>query len=184
MSASAQVTTQQVWLCTGFLLAVDVVLAILARRFISRTYFKHLRFTLAGLAAVFFFLVWASAMAWAWEWFYSHIFPDWARYTLPLVFCVGYGLLASGMAWLCLRLPGDPAVTWIVLGGVEGLLSHLYAIYGLGAASKPPIMQDVNPAVVLIFAIFEKAFYWEVILLVSWGIFRLHTRSHAARTAA
>jgi hypothetical protein len=74
------------------------------------------------------------------------------------------------MAWLCLRLPGNPALTWIVLGSVEGLLSHLYAIYGLGAASKPPIMQGTDPMAVLIFAIFEKAFYWSLILLVSRAI--------------
>jgi hypothetical protein len=170
MADNIHVTTLQVSICTGILLAADVSLALLVRRFISREDFRHLRFTLAGVAGIFFFLVWAGAMAWAWDWFYSYIFPAWMRYTLPLVFGVGYGLLSLGMAWLCLRLPGNPALTWIVLGSVEGLLSHLYAIYGLGAASKPPIMQGTDPMAVLIFAIFEKAFYWSLILLVSRAI--------------
>ena len=86
---------------------------------------------------------------------------------LPPLFGVGYTLLALGMGWLCLKLPGSPAVTWCILGGVEGLLSHLYAIYGLGAAAKPPIMQGTDPFTVLIFAVFEKAFYWSLILMGS-----------------
>src|SRR4030042_1848664 len=87
----------------------------------------------------------------------------------PATSCIwiGYTLLAFGMYWLSLKLPGNPAITWCLLGGVEGLISHLYAIYGLGAASRPPIMQGVNQFSVLIFAIFEKAFYWSTILLFS-----------------
>jgi hypothetical protein len=81
------------------------------------------------------------------------------------LFGIGYALIALGMVWLSQKLPGNPVVTWCVLGGVEGLLSHLYAIYDLGAASKPPIMQGTNPFAVLIFAVFEKAFYWSLILL-------------------
>jgi hypothetical protein len=71
-----------------------------------------------------------------------------------------------------MRVSGNPATTWCILGGVEGLLSHLYAIYGLGAASKPPIMQGTDPFAVLIFAIFEKAFYWSMILLASSLVWR------------
>ena len=81
------------------------------------------------------------------------------------MFAIGYTLLALGMHWLSLKLPGNPGVSWCILGGVEGLLSHLYAIYGLGAATRPPIMQGTDPFAVLIFAVFEKAFYWSLILL-------------------
>ncbi|NJD59278.1 MAG: hypothetical protein C3F13_13040 [Anaerolineales bacterium] len=49
-----QVTTLQVAICTGILLAVDVVLSLLARRFISREDFRHLRFTLAVLVFAIF----------------------------------------------------------------------------------------------------------------------------------
>ena len=91
---------------------------------------------------------------------------------LPLIFCPGYFLLALGMSWLSRILPGNPAIIWCVLGGVEGFLSHIVAIYGLGVASKPPIMQGTDPFVVLIFAVFEKAFYWSLILLVSRLIWR------------
>jgi hypothetical protein len=89
----------------------------------------------------------------------------------PSYFAVFF-TLALGMGWLSLKLPGNPAITWCILGGVEGLLSHIVAIYGLGAVSKPPIMQGTDPFKVLIFAVFEKAFYWSLILLVSRLIWR------------
>ena len=131
-----------------------------------------MRWLLAILGGVFFLLVWISVLWWGWDWFYSYIFPEWACYLLPIIFGIGYFLLALGIGWLSLKLPGNPAITWCILGGVEGLLSHIVAIYGLGAASKPPIMQGTDPFAVLIFAVFEKAFYWSLILLVSRLIWR------------
>jgi hypothetical protein len=113
-------------------------------------------------------------MVWGWDWFYSYIFPSWARYLLPPIFGVAYSMLALGMSWLCMKLPAIPAALWCLLGGLEGLLSHIYAIYGLGAASKPPIMQGTDPLAILIFAIFEKAFYWSLILFASWVLWQVH----------
>jgi hypothetical protein len=147
------------------MVVLDALLILVAWRTIRRDKFQQLRGRLAIFSGIFFLLVWISVLLWGWDWFYSYIFPGWARYVLPPLFGIGYTLLALGMSWLCLKLPGNPAVTWCVLGGVEGLLSHLYAIYGLGAASKPPIMQGTDPFAVLIFAVFEKAFYWSLILL-------------------
>ncbi len=146
---------------------LDIVLVYLAWRFISREQIAQRRWLLEALSGLFFLLVWTSVMLWSWDWFYVYIFPGWARYLLPPVFGIGYALLALGMHWLCLKLPGNATVNWCLLGGLEGLLSHIYAIYGLGAASKPPIMQGTDPSAVLIFAIFEKMFYWSIILLVS-----------------
>ncbi len=165
MPSNVHLSTPLVWTCTGILLVLDVLLALLARRTINREQFSVLRRPLPIAGGVFFLLVWTSILLWGWDWFYAYIFPPWARYTLPLIFCLAYGLLAAGMAWLSLKLPGSPPINWCVLGGVEGLLSHLYAIYGLGAASRPPIMHGTDPFSVLIFAVFEKAFYWSLILL-------------------
>ena len=146
---------------------LDIILALMAGWLINREQFAQMHRLPAILGGMFFFLVWASVLWWGWNWFYSYIFPEWARYGLPLIFGIGYFLLALGMGWLSLKLPGNPALTWCVLGGLEGLLSHIYAIYRLGAVSKPPIMQGADPFSVLIFAIFEKAFYWSLILLFS-----------------
>jgi hypothetical protein len=171
MPPDAHLTTPLIWTCTCIVAVLDVVLTLLAWRLVKREQFQQMRWLLGIAGGVFFLLVWISVLLWGWDWFYSYIFPGWARYVLPPLFGVIYTLLALGMGWLSLKLHGNPAITWCLLGGLEGLLSHLYAIYGLGAASKPPIMQGTNPFAVLIFAVFEKAFYWSLILLacrLSW----------------
>jgi hypothetical protein len=167
MFPNAHLTTPLIWTCTGIVAVLDVILVLLARRLVGRQQFHEMRWVLVIVSGVFFLLVWIFVLWWGWDWFYSYIFPGWARYLLPPIFCIAYTLLALGMSWLSLKLPGNPAVTWCILGGFEGLLSHIYAIYGLGAASKPPIMQGTDPLVVLIFAVFEIAFYWSLILLTS-----------------
>jgi hypothetical protein len=173
MSTSTHLTTSLIWTCTGILAILDVILILIAQRMVSRDGFQQMRWWLAIASGVFFLLVWVSVLWWTWDWFYSYIFPGWARSCLPPLFGIAYTLLALGMGWLSLKLPGNPAVIWCILGGVEGLLSHLYAIYGLGAATKPPIMQGSDPFAVLIFAVFEKAFYWSLILLATRLIWRV-----------
>jgi hypothetical protein len=95
---------------------------------------------------------------------------------LPPIFWIVYTLLGLAMVWLNLKLPGNPAVIWCVLGGVAGFLSYIYAIYGLRAVLKPPIMQGTDPLVVLIFSFFEIAFYWSLILLACRIIWRVYKR--------
>jgi len=165
MTSSALVTTPLVLTCTALLMVMDFILVLIARRIILRDQFLQLRGELVVFSGVFFLLVWIFAMLLAWDWFYSYIFPPWARYLLPPIFGISYTFLAIGMARLSVKLPGSPASSWCLLGGLEGLLSHLFAIYVLGAASKPPIMQGADQLSVLIFAIFEKCFYWSLILL-------------------
>ncbi len=97
-----------------------------------------------------------------------------------LAWGVGYGMLGFGMWWSSIRLgrllSGSPAVNFCLLGGLEGWLSHLWAIFGLGAVSRPPILHGVDPLAVLIFAVFEKAFYWILILLLAVGISHVSER--------
>jgi hypothetical protein len=177
MPADTHVTTHLIWTCTSILVLLDIVLVLLVRRIIQRDLFGHIRWPLAIASGVFFLLVWTSAMLWGWDWFYSYIFPGWGRYLLPPIFGIVYTLIALGMVWLSLKLPGSPSVTWCVLGGVVGLLGHTYAIYGLGAASIPPIMHGVNQFSLLVFAIFELAFYWSIILLFCGLLWRLYSHS-------
>jgi hypothetical protein len=153
-------------MCTGIAALLDTGLILLARRMVRREQFRQMRWLLVVASGVFFLLVWTTVLWWGWDWFYSYIFPAWGRYLLPPLFGVVYAFFAVGMSWLSLRLRGNPAIIWCLLGGVEGLLTHIYAIYGLGAADKPPIIHGVNQFSVLIFAVFEKAFYWSLILLV------------------
>ncbi len=174
--ADAQLTTATTWWVTLVVATVDILLILMIGRFIPTGWFHRLPRWIVLFSFLFFTAVWSSVLTWGWDWFYSYIFPAWVRNT-GLAWGTIYGAMGLGMwwlsVWLCRRLPGHPAVNFCLLGGLEGFLTHLWAIYGLGAASKPPIMHGVDPFSVLIFAVFEKAFYWTLILLLSAGALRL-----------
>ena len=57
MPPNAHVTTSLIWTCTGIVVVLDVILALLARRFINREGFSQMRWLLAILGGVFFLLV-------------------------------------------------------------------------------------------------------------------------------
>jgi len=80
------------------------------------------------------------------------------------------------MWFLAWRLPGNPIVSFCLLGSLEGLASHGWAVYNLGIIDKIPIMHGVSPASVLVFAMSEKILYWSIILGVAELLRRLWQR--------
>jgi len=165
MPAVFHLTKPLLWMCITFLLILESFITLLARQLIHHQTFHQLRWFFIILTGIFYLAIWISAIIWAWDWFCVYIFPVRARYWVSPLFATSYTLLAQGMFWLCLKLRGHLAATWVILGGVERLLGYIVAFYGLGTISKPSILQGSVPFLVLIFAIFEKAFYWILILL-------------------
>ncbi len=164
-----RMTTGLFWYGTVVAVMIDAGLILLVRRLVTPERFRQMKWPLTLAAGLFFFALWTTVLGWGWDWFYSYIFPPWGRRYLPLFFGVGYAVWGVGMWWLAQKMRGRSAVWWCLLGGLEGLLSHIWAIWGLGAASNPPVIRGASPWAVLIFAIFEKMCYWSVILLVTTG---------------
>jgi hypothetical protein len=171
-TSDVQLTSAAVWRLTLVVAGVDILLVLLIRRFISNSQYGRLPRWITACSFLFYAALWSFVLVWAWDWFYSYVFPLWMRYS-GLAWGLAYGAMGLGMWWLSLRfrrrLLGHSAANFCLLGGLEGLLTHLWAIFGAGAVSKPPIMHNVDPFTVLIFAIFEKAFYWILILLLAVG---------------
>jgi hypothetical protein len=163
-----QLTTPIFWQVALGVACMDALLILSIWRFLPTNPFARSSRWLMLISFLFFTALWSSVLTWGWDWFYRYIFPPWMHST-GLAWGALYTAIGFGMGWLSRRLPGRPAVTFCWLGGVEGLLTHLWAIYGLGAVSNPPIMHGVDPFAVLIFAVFEKAFYWMLILLLAVG---------------
>ncbi len=114
----------------------------------------------------------ASALFWGpvavlsivgfWEIYYKYIYPPWARWAAPLDILL-YAAIGLGMWWLATRFPG-PAILWfLLLGGCESLLEHLFGIYALHILEKVPVLQGVAPAPALVFAFFEYIVYWAIV---------------------
>jgi hypothetical protein len=164
--ASLRATTDLFWRSTLLFVPLDAALLALLVWRIKPAHFRRLKWPLAIVAAAFWSALWTAVLAGAWDWFYSYVFPDWVRQYAPLV-GLAYGAVALGMGWLAGRLPGNPVIAYCLLGGLEGLLTHVWAVVVGGIMISPPFLQGVEPVAVLVFAFFEVALYWSVILLLA-----------------
>lgn len=127
---------------------------------------RQLMWPLVATTAVFWGSLWAWVLSSFWDSVYSYIFPGWMRWLLPFA----YGLLFATVAlviWrLALRLPGNSVVNFCLLGGLWGMITHLWAVY-LGIVDKPPMLQGVSPVAAVVVAVFEFVLYWCIILSIA-----------------
>lgn len=166
-----KITSEMLWRGTLILALMDVgFVALLAWR-VRRSALRRIKWTLVGTTGLFFCGLWVWALENYWDTVYSHLFPLWARGLIPLA----YGLLFAAVAllfwWLALCSPSNPAASFCLLGGLWGIISHLWAVQR-GIVSKPPLLQGVAPAAAVVLAAFEFIFYWCVTLSVAYVLRR------------
>ncbi len=175
-----EINSQLYWISALVAAGLDLLLgAVLVWR-LPRASFNRLARPLALVAAVF----WAGLFSWAansfWTDCYQYVLPAWARPAATY-----YGLATSLVAllfwWLAQRLPGRPALPFLVLGGLHSLPGHLHG-FSRGLMTNCPILVKVSPASALVFGIFEFMFYWAVVLslaaLLQAGLDFLRQRPH------
>ena len=104
----------------------------------------------------------------AWNLYYQYIYPDWIRWTLPASVFL-YGAFGLGMWFLGERFPGPVLFWFVILGGFEGILEHIFGIYGLGILEKVPWLQGITPLPVLVFSFFEYILYWTLVTWLALG---------------
>jgi len=165
------IDTELYWLAALALALVDIFLVVvLAWRAPARR-FRRLAWPLAGAAVIFWSVLWTGVLWLFWDSFYRYIFPPTTRLLAP-GFGLLYGVLALAMWWLASRSPVLPVLGYTLLAGLEGLVSHLWAIFSLGALERPALLQGASPEAVLAFAVVEKIFYWSVILGIALLLLR------------
>ncbi len=151
------------WQNAAVFALVDLILVFLLAWRIPSGLFRQLVWPIAISTTIFWSLLWTVVLRVSWDWFYGYIFPGWAPALAPL-FGLVYACVGLGLYWLARRLPANPIVVFCLLGGAEGLVSHTWAIYGLGLINQVPLMHGTSPMPVLVFALFEKILYWSIIL--------------------
>lgn len=154
------------WLGTLIFVTIDAVFVpILAWR-INSTTFRRCKWALSFTTAIFWSALWTWGLVNFWDSIYHYVFPAWAHWLIPPIF----GLLYAGISilfwWLALRLRGNAAANFCLLGGLWGMTTHLFAV-SIGIVDKPPVLQGAAPVAAVIIAIFEFMFYWCVILSVA-----------------
>jgi hypothetical protein len=167
MPAETRVTTEILWRGAILFAVIDAVFVTALARFIKPPRFRQLKWTLVATMAVFFTALMGTLLSYYyWEPVYHYFFPEWTRWLLPPV----YGLLFAAVGllswWLALRLPGNPVVSFCLLGGLWGMTTHTWAVYR-GLVEKPPMLQGASPLAAVVIAVFEFTFYWCVNLTIA-----------------
>jgi len=167
-----KITSEILWLSAFITVLIDVGLILYLARRIQRPRFRQLHWPVALAAGVFWVSYGLMLFALTWESFYAKFLPDPANRSLArsMVELLPYPIIGLVLWWLAVRLPGNPAVNYCLLGGVQSLPEHLWGIYRLGMLDKVSFLQQASAASVLAFAVPEYILYWGSILCIAMWI--------------
>ena len=166
-SSEIHVTSAMLWWATVIGIVIDTVFVVLLLRRVTPEKFRQLKWPLVIASGIFWAAIWLFlGCTMYWDTVYGYVFPAWARWYIPPV----YGLLFAGIAyiiwWAASRFRGNPLLTYFLLGGAVGTITHIWGIYR-GLLDKPPMLQGVSPLSATVFPFFEFVFYWCVILTLA-----------------
>lgn len=110
--------------------------------------------------------IWTWAIGNYWETVYSYVFPAWAQPWIPEIAFVVAGSVALSLWLITIRLKRKFVLTFCLMGGVIGSVTHIWAVYR-GIVTKPPMLQGASPLAAVVIAFFEYIFYWCTILVMA-----------------
>ena len=170
-----KITSEMLWLAALVTALLDLGLVWFLARRTGKLDFQRLHWPVVLAAGIFWVSFGLVLFALTWESFYAKFFPDPANRGLArsMLELLPYPVIGLGLWWLALRLPGNPAVSFCLLGGVESLVEHLWGIYRLGMLDKVPFLEGASPIAVLAFAVPEYILYWGSVLSIAILIHRI-----------
>jgi hypothetical protein len=163
------VTSEMLW-WGGFATALmDVGLVLFLARRIQRPRFRQLHWPVALAAGAFWLGYGLMLFALTWESFYAKFLPDPGNRSLgrSMLELLPYPIVGLALWWLAARLPGNPAVSFCLLGGVQSVPEHLWGICRLGMLDKVPFLREASAVSVLAFAVPEYILYWGSVLSIA-----------------
>ncbi len=169
MPTEIQITTQMLVQGALIFALIDALFVPLLAWRIPKDSFRQWKWMLVIAAALTWFGIWSWAIGNFWHTVYAYVFPAWARTWVPFIAFFVAGAVALGLWTLSGRGSGNAIVTYCLLGGALGSLTHIWAVYR-GIVTKPPMLQGASPLAAVAIAFFEYIFYWCVILLLAGGL--------------
>jgi hypothetical protein len=164
ISDDIKVSTEILWKGALYFALIDIVFVTVLTRVVKPDDLIRLKKRLLIFMAFFFCLLFGSlASIIFWDSVYSYVFPAWARWIIPPCYGLLFALVGLFFWWLAFRLPANPVMNFLILGGLWGIITHICAIYR-GILDKPPMLQGARPIAALTIAAFEFIFYWCVCL--------------------
>jgi hypothetical protein len=167
-----------------FIVLAFILPALLVWRF-KRRQFQQLGWKVVGIGSALFWGVFATLLFWyAWDFYYRYYAPAWSRFAAPLSAMLFYFLLALLFRQIALHLPGNPTLTFCLLGGLEALPEHAVAIYRFHILDIP-VLQGMTAVEIFVFAFFEYVVYWSLalclVIALDWAISSYQKRARSAR---
>ena len=167
-----KLTDQNIWQSTLTFALLGLVLSVPLLLLYREEAFRRSIRSISIASAIFWGVLATVAIFAAWKLYYQYLYPAWMRWLAPADALL-YGLFGLGMWWLAaqlaMRLPGSSLLWFLLLGGIEGILEHIFGIYSLHILEKVPWLQGVSPFPVIIFSFFEYIVYWGVVTWLSYG---------------
>ncbi len=171
-------TSEDFWRAALITALMDAVFIAILIRLINGAHFCRLKWPLAGAGAIFWSVFGVALYQGFWETYYRYFASSWLRAGGVLLITVPMGVILALLFYaLALRLPGNPIISFCLLGGLESLLEHLWGFYGF-KIMEIPLLQGVSPASILAFAFPEYMFYWCIVI----GLAALINRGRVAIT--
>lgn len=167
-----RLTSQDVWLSTLLFGGLDALLLSPLLLVFQDAAFQRATWFTGAASALFWGVLAGFALLAFWELYYRHFYPAWVRWLAPLD-VLFYGAIGLGLWWLAVRAGWSPVLAFVLLGGVEGIVEHLFGIYILRILAKVPLLQGLNPLPVLVFSFFEYALYWALVAWLALGLFKI-----------
>jgi hypothetical protein len=168
MTEVPQVTSSLLWRAAAVAAAIDLPLLVVVGSLVSPASFRRLKWSLVAAASLLYAVLWFTfGSVTYWDAVYSHVFPAWSRWLLPLWFGVLFGGVALLFWAISVRSAGWPAVWFALLGGLVSLVGH-----GIGISRglmRVPMLAQASAASALAFGVFEFVFYWSVIVGLAVG---------------
>ncbi len=174
-----KVTSEVLWRGAVMFLLLDSGLAFLLVHRVNTSLFRASKWPIIFTTTLFWALVWTAMMVFFWEPVYQYVFPPWSRWFIPPVYALFFAFVGFLFWWLALRLFVNAVAGFLLLGGVWGSVSHVWAI-SRGILEKPPMLQGASPWPAVVLPFFEFIFYWCVIVGVSTFV---HSRQVSSRIA-
>lgn len=159
-----KITTDLLWRGALLFAGLDIILVSVLVWRVSPTTFRQLLGELIATTALFWCGLWFWAIGYFWDSVYQYVFPAWSRWLIPF-FQAALTVLVAALAWhLSGRLRLHPVLSYCLMGGLWGMLSHVRAV-ALGIVDKPPLLQGAAPIAAIVVAIWEFALYWCVTII-------------------
>ena len=163
-----KLTDHDIWQSTLTFALLGLILIVPLLLLYRDESFRRSARTISFASAIFWGILATAALFAAWKLYYQYLYPTWMRWLAPTDALV-YGLFGLGMWWLAVRIPGPTLLWFLLLGGFEGILEHVFGIYGLHILDKVPWLQGATPLPVIVFSFFEYIVYWAIVAWMPYG---------------